>query len=119
MLRFHFLGFLFFSIIFIIFIKYYVSRKDIKTISNRKTHLITISKMKWSKNKLNINRGDKIIWKNLDGPRIQITNDSYNIKNSEILNYYDEYSHIFNDYGKYTFRIPLYLKMKNFVVKVK
>lgn len=109
-------------IIIIIIISLYEITKYIKNknviISSSNTHLITISDMEWSKSKININIGDKVVWKNLTDLRIQIAINDDSIANSNLLDNYDEHQYTFLKSGEYVFYTPLYKKLGRFTVIV-
>ena len=113
-----FLGFV--IIFFIILVVYELSRySNAKYLtSGRNVHLITFSNKKWSKSVVDIREGDMVVWKNLDNIRVQVTNNYDTIPNSELLDNYDEYAHIFLKAGKYVFQTPLYRTVGNVTVRV-
>lgn len=96
----------------------YIKNKNV-IISSSKMHLITISDLKWSKPKIKINIGDKVIWKNLTDLRIQIAINNDNIPNSKLLENYDEHQYTFLKRGRYVFYSPLYKKLGSFTVIVR
>lgn len=117
-MEYHFLGYLIIVFFILSFYELWKKSETVINISDRNVHYVNIYKMDWSKNNLKIKVNDKIIFKNLSGPRVQIVNNYDFIKNSKIMEFYDEYSVIFTKKGEYTFKTPLYKKIPTFKVSV-
>lgn len=82
-------------------------------------HFVNISDLKFDIDRLNITKGDTVVWTNYDQIRHTITNDSPKINNSEILYQYDKFTYIFHQEGEFTFYSSLYDNMETMTVFVK
>ena len=81
-------------------------------------HFVNIDDLQFDIKKLNIKKGDTVVFTNYDQIRHTIINDNQKMNNSEMLYQYDKYSYTFHQEGSFEFYSSLYENMERIVVNV-
>lgn len=80
------------------------------------THIIEISGFSFSPEVLNIKKGDKVIWTNMDSVQHTVTSDSGSTLESKLIGKGESYSYLFNQGGSYSYHCIPHPAMKGKIV---
>jgi amicyanin len=76
------------------------------------THNINIENFAFGPKELTINKGDTVVWENLDSTRHTVTSDTGTELGSELLAKNDKYSHTFSEAGTFEYHCTPHPFMK-------
>lgn len=81
-----------------------------------KTYQITIGDFTFIPKAISINKGDTVVWTNIDSVSHTVTSDSGSELASELLAKGDKYSHTFNAVGTYNYHCTPHPNMKATII---
>lgn len=99
-----------------VFVEVSDNQEIIEDVPVGKSHIIDIQNFSFNPSVLNISKGDKVIWINLDSVQHTVTSDSGSRLESELLENGESYSYVFNQGGSYSYHCIPHPMMKGKIV---